>query len=287
MDLNLLTIFLCVYKHRSITVASEELDMSQPAVSAALKRLESSINKPLFVREGRGIAPTGAAVSLANKVESPLSVLETIGQEDEHLNVYCSEMVLLLVSQVDGVSISATPLKEQDVIDDIITQKVDLVIEVMRTKQGSMVVEDIHQEQAVCLVREDHPRIGDSLSEEQYFSEQHIALKIRREEQTTVEYLAEKPIQKRSVKVETDSVASMLAITAETDYIASSTYSVAKKLAPKLGLKILPYPISLKPITLSFVYHRRFLNDKYHQSKREEIKSLIQSLPTHISKPEV
>ncbi|MDD1827954.1 LysR family transcriptional regulator, partial [Photobacterium sp. ZSDE20] len=68
MDLNLLTTFLAVYKHSSITVASEQLDISQPAVSAAIKRLEGVVGKTLFVREGRGIAPTGAAVSLANKI---------------------------------------------------------------------------------------------------------------------------------------------------------------------------------------------------------------------------
>ncbi|MEZ9706597.1 LysR family transcriptional regulator, partial [Vibrio breoganii] len=47
MDLNLLTTFLAVYKHSSITVASEQLDISQPAVSAAIKRLEGVVGKAL------------------------------------------------------------------------------------------------------------------------------------------------------------------------------------------------------------------------------------------------
>lgn len=38
MDLNLLTTFLSVYNRKSITLAAEELKISQPAVSAALKR---------------------------------------------------------------------------------------------------------------------------------------------------------------------------------------------------------------------------------------------------------
>ena len=94
MDLNLLTTFLAVYKHSSITVASEQLDISQPAVSAAIKRLEGVVGKALFVREGRGIAPTGAAVSLANKIEDPLNIIGTVEQQKNDLKVYCTESLL-------------------------------------------------------------------------------------------------------------------------------------------------------------------------------------------------
>ncbi|EAS45389.1 LysR family transcriptional regulator [Photobacterium profundum] len=280
MDLNLLTTFMAVYKHTSITIAAEELDVSQPAVSAALKRLESVIGKPLFVREGRGISPTGAAVALANKIESPITVLETIGQQQEYLNVYCSEVVLHLVCHVENIKLSETPLEEKAIFDDLFTQKVDLVIDVMSSKQHSLIVEEFHQEEPTCLTRLDHPRIQSQITLEEYFEEEHVAVKITRNNTNTINNLSEKPIEPRKVKIETCSLSSMLILSSESDYIASSPRSIAEKLAPKLNLRIHKYPFAIKPLKLYMIYHRRYANDPFHKTKREALRVAI-THPSH------
>ncbi len=271
MDLNLLTTFLCVYKHKSITLAADELDISQPAVSAALKRLEAVVGRSLFVREGRGIAPTGAAVTLANKIESPMSVLETVTNTQETLNIYCSEMALHKVSQLEDLRITATPLDENEVIDDLITQKVDLVIDVMVTRQNSLICEEVYKEETVCVTRKGHPRIGDTMSKEQYYAEQHIALKIRRNNLGTLELLADEPVEPRDIKIETESVASMMSLASVTDYIAAGTRSLAETYAPALGLNVHPIPFSMQPVPVSLIYHRRYASDPFHKAKREQI----------------
>jgi DNA-binding transcriptional LysR family regulator len=275
MDLNLLTTFLSVYKNRSITLAADELDVSQPAVSASLKRLEAVVGKSLYVREGRGIAPTGAAVALANKILSPMSVLETIQEKQDQINLYCSEMVLHKVSHIQQMHTVVTPLNEREVIDDLNTQKVDLVIDAMVTKQHSVIVEEIHREDGVCVTRKDHPRIGDTMSREQYYAEQHIALKIRRNNLGTLDNIANEQIEPRKVSIETESVASMISLAAITDYIGSSTRSFAETFAPQLNLNVHPIPFDVKPISLSLLYHRRYANDPFHKAKRKEIVEAI------------
>jgi DNA-binding transcriptional LysR family regulator len=275
MDLNLLTTFLSVYKNRSITLAAEELDVSQPAVSASLKRLEAVVGKSLYVREGRGIAPTGAAVALANKIQSPMSVLETVEQKQEQINLYCSEVVLHKVSHIEQMHTVVTPLNEQEVIDDLNTQKVDLVIDAMVTRKQSVIVEEIYQEDGVCVTRKDHPRIGDTMTREQYFAERHIALKIRRNNMGTLEHIANEPIEPRKVSIETESLASMIGLAAITDYIGSTTRSFAETFAPRLGLNIHEIPFGVKPIPLSMLYHRRYASDPFHKAKRKEIVEAI------------
>ncbi|MCJ2376877.1 LysR family transcriptional regulator [Vibrio sp. ZSDZ34] len=275
MDLNLFTTFLSVYKHKSITIAAEELDLSQPAVSAALKRLEASIGKPMFVREGRGIVPTGAAVALANKIESPMSVLETVNGQQDHLNVYCSEAVLFKVAHIENITLGETPLDEASIIDDLYTQKIDLVIDVMSSKQHSLIVEEFHEEDAVCLTRVDHPRIKEQLSFDQYYEEEHIALRVRRNNLNTIEYLSDKPVKSRKVRIETSSIASMLSLAARSDFIASSTRSVAEEFAPTIGLRVHSIPLELQKIKFNMIYHRRFANDPFHKAKRDELRKAI------------
>ncbi|MCG9731512.1 LysR family transcriptional regulator [Shewanella sp. Isolate13] len=275
MDLNLLTTFLSVYKHSSITVAAEELGLTQPAVSAALKRLEKVVARQLFVREGRGIAATGAAVALANKIEAPLHILDSVEHQQQQLHLYCSESVIHYVNHIEQIQFSETPLDESTIFDDLVSQKVDLVIDVMSSKQASLIVETFHHEQAVCLTRRDHPRIRSQLTLAQYFAEQHIALKVRRNNLNTIENLSETPIAQRKVIIETGSLASMLSLCAESDYIAASTRSIAEKLADKLSLQIHEFPFAIKPVPLSMIYHRRYAQDPFHKVKRDQLRQAI------------
>lgn len=76
LDGKLLRTFMAVLEQQSVTRAAEEMGVSQSAVSHSLERLREVIGDPLFVKEGRGIAPTAAAVDLAPKIASILVQLE-------------------------------------------------------------------------------------------------------------------------------------------------------------------------------------------------------------------
>jgi LysR family transcriptional activator of mexEF-oprN operon len=58
LDLNLLRVFAVVAETGSVTAAAGQLYLTQPAVSAALRRLTDTVGAPLFVRSGRGLALT-------------------------------------------------------------------------------------------------------------------------------------------------------------------------------------------------------------------------------------
>lgn len=71
MNINLeyYKIFYYVGKLGGITLAAEALAISQPAVSQAVKHLESIIGIPLFVRTGKGVHLTSAGEMLYSYVE--------------------------------------------------------------------------------------------------------------------------------------------------------------------------------------------------------------------------
>ena len=58
MSIKTLIIFVTVYKEESVTVAARKLNISQPAVSAAIRELEHHYSIQLFTRHGRGIKKT-------------------------------------------------------------------------------------------------------------------------------------------------------------------------------------------------------------------------------------
>ena len=75
VDLNLLPALDALLRHRSVTRAALELDMSQSAVSSALGRLRLLLGDELFVRTGRGLRPTPRALALAEPVQQSLALV--------------------------------------------------------------------------------------------------------------------------------------------------------------------------------------------------------------------
>ncbi|MDK2596625.1 LysR family transcriptional regulator [Pseudoalteromonas obscura] len=76
LDVKQMRLLLLLLEKQSISRVAESLNVSQQAVSLQLKSLRAIFNNQLFVRHGRGIAPTPKALSLGKMLEGVLNVLE-------------------------------------------------------------------------------------------------------------------------------------------------------------------------------------------------------------------
>src|SRR6188472_3805168 len=75
LDLNLLRVFAVVADVESVTEAARRLYLTQPAVSAALRRLTTAVGAPLFVRSGRGLVLTARGERLLRSARPHLEAL--------------------------------------------------------------------------------------------------------------------------------------------------------------------------------------------------------------------
>lgn len=75
LDLNLLRAFDALVEAGSVTGAADRLQLSIPATSRALGRLRKAMGDPIFVRSGRGLAPTPFAIRAAPRVRALLEAL--------------------------------------------------------------------------------------------------------------------------------------------------------------------------------------------------------------------
>ncbi|MDB6001083.1 MAG: Transcriptional regulator, LysR family [Rhizobacter sp.] len=72
LDIGMLRTFDALLRERSVSRAAARLFLSQPAVSASLKRLRDTFDDPLFTRTAHGVLPTPRALALASQVEAVL-----------------------------------------------------------------------------------------------------------------------------------------------------------------------------------------------------------------------
>ena len=85
INLELYRIFYVVAETKNITKASEKLCISQPAVTKQIKKLESQLNTPLFIRTKRGVILNECGEKIFNNVKQALTLLEEI---DNKINDY-------------------------------------------------------------------------------------------------------------------------------------------------------------------------------------------------------
>ncbi|TAX43522.1 LysR family transcriptional regulator, partial [Rhizobium leguminosarum] len=72
LDLNLLVALNALMTERKLTAAARSINLSQPAMSAAIARLRAYFNDELFVMQQRRLVPTPRAEALAPAVREAL-----------------------------------------------------------------------------------------------------------------------------------------------------------------------------------------------------------------------
>jgi len=80
LDGHLLELLLAVLEEGSVTRAAERLGVTQSAVSHGLVRLRRICGDELFVKSGRGIAPTALAAELAGRARQLIDDLRAFGR---------------------------------------------------------------------------------------------------------------------------------------------------------------------------------------------------------------
>lgn len=75
IDFELYRIFYTVANHKNITKASEELNISQPAISKSIKNLEEQLGGQLFVRTKRGVILTEEGREFYNYIKQAIEYI--------------------------------------------------------------------------------------------------------------------------------------------------------------------------------------------------------------------
>lgn len=81
IDLELYKVFYTVAKNKHMTKASEELCISQPAISQSIKKLEEQIGGTLFLRSNKGMELTSEGKMFYDYVKRALELIDNAEKE--------------------------------------------------------------------------------------------------------------------------------------------------------------------------------------------------------------
>ncbi|CAH6947115.1 HTH lysR-type domain-containing protein [Vibrio chagasii] len=277
MDLNLIIPFLRVYELNSITQAADALDVTQPAMSASVKRLEQQLGKALFVRHGRRLQPTSDAHALAEHFKEIEHRLQVALDQPREFTVYAPEHIVIHSPVIEGVKLIENPLSENMVLDHLRHDKIDMAIEsrFKQEKEQAFIYEHIQDVGLVYVCRQDHPTVGDSVTLEEFYDLEHVTLTYTVREVSGIEKLAKMNLPRKIVKQVT-SPSSMLLCVRNSNAICATNDN--DPLIEQLGLKKIQVPFPIDPIQLDLVYHKKYANNQSHAAIRAQLHQSLRNV---------
>jgi len=201
IDLYLIRVLHTLITEQSVSRAALQLQSSQPAVSAQLKRLRELTGDPLLVRAGNGMTPTTTVLHLvgpaaillqeADRLFSPRSrrdvfepatstITFRIAASDYLDPLFLPELVAHLKKVAPLTRLELLPLSgEFDYRRSLAAGEVDLVIGNWLEPPGELHLGKLMSDEIVCLMTEDHPIVrvaaGRGWTVEKYLACEHVA----------------------------------------------------------------------------------------------------------------
>ena len=277
LDANLLQLFELIYDTRSVTRAAEQLGLAQPTVSIWLAKLRRQLGDPLFVRTPSGMLPTPEADALIATVRQALSSLRDLAQRQTKFDpatshrrfricmTDASHITLLpqLLAHVRSVAPCVCLGAER--MDDRTAQRLesgqaDLALGLVPELGAGFYQQTLYNQDWVCLANPRHPRIGESLSREDYEKEGHIRIVSGTGHQLLDSSLERLHLEHRVV-LELPGFLGLAAVVSTTDLLVTLPRHIGETLAKTGGLRVFDCPLPIPGFTVKQHWHSRYHND--------------------------
>ena len=294
IDLKLLAVVTELHKTRSVSQTAENLDLSQSAISMSLAKLRKLFNDPLFVRTSSGMNPTPHAVELIGLLKNAEDLLQTAldlhivfdpMRSERRFNLYSSDISQItlmprlmqrLKSIAPNVGIDLRRISEVTP-KQLESGEADLAVGFVLPLGAGFCQQRLFKERFVCVARKDHPRIGDTISIEEFQDETHLAITTSGTGHSVFEKTLEARNIRRRVGLTVPSFLGIASIITTLDYVAVLPEQLARHLARTGTIKMLPLPFSVPSYYIMQHWHERYTQDPASKWLRSVIANLFLS----------
>ncbi|WP_254889945.1 LysR family transcriptional regulator, partial [Cronobacter sakazakii] len=254
--------------------AADELAMSTSALSHALSRLRTTLNDPLFYREGHRMCPSVYATQLAPSIASalkflnqeltpqpefdPASSTECLQIAITDFTAFCIFPALMHRLQRDapGLRFELRYLPHSPALNELLAGEMDLAL-------GFSAPEDIRHAELdeINWLEDDYVVISSArrakLTFEDYLAARHVVVTPWNEKQGVLDSQLEKMGYTRHIALKTPSMLGAPFIVAESDLLMALPRFAAQKLLPATDLRIFELPFEIPSFEVKIYSHQR------------------------------
>ena len=302
-DLNLLKVLDALLIEGSTTRAASRVGLSQPAVSAALGRLRSALDDPLFVREGAALRPTEFATALREPIRAHLSGLEQTlagagpfdpSRCDVSFRIsgsdYFSVMLLPALMQRLGklapnMRLSFVDMVHPGNLHEMGRMDVDIALPCTHDIPAKIVAEPMFWSAWQVVARAGHPRLaradideGDDIPIDLYCDMDHVVFSSECRHASYEDQVLSTIGRSRRVALSVGSFRDLYETVAGSDLLAVLPGTLARAVGQRFDLRTHPLPFPMEPALLWLAWNRWQTDDPAHRWLRGEIADLLRHL---------
>jgi DNA-binding transcriptional LysR family regulator len=274
LDLNLLVAFDALMTTRSVSRSAERLNLSQPAMSAALARLRDYFGDELLILQGKRMHPTAFADELMPQVRESLLSLETMlarspnflpATSQRHFRIVTSDYVLAtlivpliaqLAEEAPGMRIDCG-LPQPGTVQELEEGKIDLTITPEYVIGGNHLSYILYTEPQLVAGWSQNPAIAKgAITEDAFFAAEHVA--VLPGGGTTLSY-ADRQLELMGKKRRIQATAALFTavpwLLEGTARLAVMHSRLAKSLAGRFEMATAPLPFEMPAMKQMLSYH--------------------------------
>lgn len=279
MDLNLMVVFRQLLTDRSVTLAADNLGVSQPAVSNALARLRKNFDNVLFVRTPQGMVPTPFATRLAGPVTEALDLIHNavnhnskfdpatsthrfkVGMTDIGEICFLPELMEKLLGLAPGVSISTVRNTAVNLNDEMSMGKVDMAIGYLPDIKGGAFQSRLFTQNYVCLFRQGHILDKPKITIAEFSEADHVSVVSLGTGHDQIDTHIDRSCQRRRIRLTVPHFVALGYILSTTNMIATVPEYLAQRMMEPFGLKYTAHPVSHPEIPINIFWHEKYNQD--------------------------
>ena len=300
LDLNLLRVFDEVMAERNLTRAADNLNITQPAVSNALRRLRELLGDELVSRKGHGVEPTPRALALWPVVRQALEQLEaTLAPGDFHPTTASSTFVLAMADatgatlipplieiverEAPGVSLRVVPLTTRDPRNLLDDASADIAVgyfpaviaDLTAQAQSSSIATHesvrLYDGEYVCVMRRGHPLADQPLTLDSYCAARHLLVSFSGKPFGFIDEALSALQRERRIVLTVNQFFTAGRVVVATDMLTILPRHFVGVASLHGDLIWRPLPMRLPVVHVDAVWHHRRRHDAAHRWLRETI----------------
>jgi DNA-binding transcriptional LysR family regulator len=274
LDLNLLVALDALLETRSVSAAAGRLNLSQPAMSAALSRLRDYFGDELLVASGKRMHPTAYAEVLLPQLKESLASLDSLISNPTLFDPMTSHrtfrilgsdyvtaaalvpLIERLAEEAPGVRLDIGPVQD-DATEQIEEGKVDLLLTPDNHIHPDHPADLLWEERQVIVGWNRNPLFGHPVTEEAVFAAGHVAVLMGR---IRTPSFADRELaimgKVRRIEVATSSFLAVPWLLQGTNRLAFMHERLARSVVKLFPLEWAPTPFDF-PIMREMVQHHR------------------------------
>ncbi|UPQ89097.1 LysR family transcriptional regulator [Vibrio sinaloensis] len=282
ISLKHLTVLHVLLSTHSVTAASEILCVTPSSVSKTLAQLRSQLDDELFYRDANGLLPTQFALNIGPEVHQILSSMNgilhqgafrpelfkgsiSLSMRESTFELFANKVAEITqqLTQARSITVHA---KDALSFDALHRGQVDFMllphdISQPPTRSQQLMWQQILADEMVCLMKPDHPLVGNEMTIDAYLACNHIGILDKDLAEPYFEQNLTQRHGSRNIALSVSDFGSAATLCHHTELLLTCSKMWAQQAKQAQGLVSQPLPFEYGQVAYSLVWNPASLND--------------------------